>query len=134
MGRPAVVFPDAVLLVVDYLRAVMPGVEVGTRVPADRDETYPEFIRVERLGGARNSLVTDRPRVDVHCWAGSEEAAETLTARARAHVHAMAGRRGDTTVYNVREVTGPQWLPDSTSGQPRYAFAVEFSTRGKEQP
>jgi hypothetical protein len=32
----------------------------------------------------------------------------------------------------VAEVSGPMWLPDSVSGQPRYSFAVEFSTRGTE--
>jgi hypothetical protein len=49
--------------------------------------------------------------------------------KTRAYVMAMAGKRGDTTVYNVREVGGPQWLPDPVSGQARYAFAVEFTTR-----
>lgn len=91
-----------------------------------------EFVTVRRIGGQRRSLILDRPRVDIHCWAASEEDAEALTARVRAYTLAMAGSRGTTTVYDVAEVGGPQWLPDSTSGQPRYAFAVEFSTRGTE--
>lgn len=129
MTRPVVVFPDAALVTVTYLRSVMPGVLVYTRIPADRPA---EFIRVERLGGMRRSLITDRPRMDIHCWSTSEEAAEGLMARTRALTLAMAGARAGTTVYDVAEVTGPQWLPDNTSGQPRYAFAVEFSTRGTE--
>ena len=105
-------FPDAVLVVVDYLRSVVPpGTLVYSRVP----ETRPaEFIRVERLGGLRNTLVTDRPRIDVECWSGTEEDAEALMSKTRAFV------------------SGPQWLPDSVSGQPRYSFAVEFSVRGTE--
>ncbi len=128
--KPVVQFPDAVLVVVDYLRSVMPpGTLVYSRVP----ETRPaEFIRVERLGGLRNTLVTDRPRIDVECWSGTEEDAEALMSKTRAFVSAMAGKRGDTTVYGVAEVGGPQWLPDSVSGQPRYSFAVEFSVRGTE--
>ena len=128
--KPVVVFPDAVLMVIEYLRGVMPkGTLVYSRVP----ETMPaEFIRVQRLGGLRRSLVIDRPRIDVECWSDSEEGAEALMTTARAHVLAMSGSRGDTTVYDVAEVSGPQWLPDSATGKPRYAFAVEFSTRGRE--
>lgn len=125
MTKPVVFFPDAVLVVVEYLRPVL-GVPVVSRVPATRPA---EFVRIERLGGLRSSLVTDRPRIDIECWSDSEETAEALMSLARAHVLAMAGKRGSTTVYNVQEVSGPMWLPDSVSGAPRYSFAVEFSTR-----
>lgn len=127
MAKPVVVFPDAVLVVIEYLHSVLPGVTVVPRVPGDRPT---EFVRVERIGGLRNSLVTDRPRVDLECWSDSEEDAEALVSMVRAYTLAMAGRRGNTTVYDVAEVSGPMWLPDSASGQPRYSFAVEFSTRG----
>lgn len=126
--RDPVIFPDAVLLVVQYLRSCMPTTLVYSRVPA---EVPPEFVRVERLGGLRNSLVTDRPRIDIECWSDTEFNAATLAARARAFVSAIEGKRGETTVYRVAEVAGPQWLPDQKSGHPRYSFAVEFSTRGK---
>ena len=127
--KPRVEFPDAVLLVIDYLRSAMPGTRICSRVP----ETLPaEFIRVERLGGIRRGLFIDRPRVDVQCWSDTEEGAEALMKTARACVLAMSGKRGDTTVYDVAEVSGPMWLPDSATGKPRYAFAVEFSTRGRE--
>lgn len=129
MAKPVVVFPDAVLVVITYLRSVVPGVPTHSQIPNPRPA---EFIRVERLGGTRRTLVTDRPRVDIHCWSASEEEAQALSERVRAYVLAMAGSRGGTTVYAVAEVGGPQWLPDSLSGQPRYAFAVEFSTRGTE--
>jgi hypothetical protein len=126
VSHPVVKFPDAVLLAVDYLRTAT-GVATYSRVPSPLPDT---FIRVERLGGFRNTVATDRPRLDIECWAGTEEAAADLLSLARAYVGAMAGTRGATTVYNVVEVTGPQWLPDSATGHPRYAFAVEFSTRG----
>lgn len=126
MGKPVVVFPDAVLVVIQYLRPII-KTSVYSRVPNPRP---PEFVRVERLGGIRRNLILDRPRIDVECWADSEEGAADLSATVRAHVLAMAGKRGDTTVYDVAEVSGPMWLPDSESGQPRYSFAVEFSTRG----
>lgn len=128
--KPVVVFPDAVLVVIEYLRSVMPpGTRVYSRVPASLPA---EFIRVERLGGMRRFPFIDRPRVDIECWSGSEEGAEALVNTTRAYVLAMAGQRGGTTVYDVAEVSGPQWLPDSTTGKPRYVFAVEFSTRGRD--
>lgn len=129
MPKPVVVFPDAVLVVIEYLRGALPGTAVYSRVPDPRPD---EFVRIERLGGLRSTLVTDRPRIDVECWSASEEGAEALVSKVRAYTLAMAGRRGDTTVYKVAEVSGPMWLPDSASGQPRYSFAVEFSTRGTE--
>lgn len=129
MAKPVVVFPDAVLVVIDYLRSRLPGTPTYSRVPEARPA---EFIRVERIGGQRRTLITDRPRVDIHCWSDSEENAEALMARVRAYTLAMAGRRGSTTVYDVAEVGGPQWIPDEASGQPRYAFALEFTTRGTE--
>lgn len=128
MTKPVVIFPDAVLVTIQYLRTVV-DTPVYSRVPAPRPA---EFIRIQRLGGIRRSLILDRPRIDVECWSDSEEGAEGLCARVRAYVLAMAGKRGDTTVYDVAEVSGPMWLPDSESGQPRYSFAVEFSTRGTE--
>lgn len=129
MAKPVVIFPDAVLVTIQYLRASLPGAAVYSRVP---DPRPAEFIRIQRLGGTRRLLFMDRPRIDVECWSDSEENAEALCARARAYVLAMAGKRDGTTVYNVAEVSGPMWLPDSVSGQPRYSFAVEFSTRGTE--
>jgi hypothetical protein len=127
--KPIVQFPDAVLVTIEYLRSVMPGVLAYSRTPSPRPD---EFIRVERLGGLRRTLVTDRPRINVECWSLTEEGAEELMSRARAYVLAMSGTRGTTTVYDVQEVSGPMWLPDAASGQPKYAFAVEFSTRGTE--
>jgi hypothetical protein len=129
LTKPVVIFPDAVLVTIQYLRSVLPDVTTVSRVPNPRP---PEFVRIERLGGLRKNLILDRPRIDVECWSGSEGDAADLAGRVRAYVLAMAGKRSTTTVYDVREVSGPMWLPDSVSGQPRYSFAVEFSTRGTE--
>lgn len=126
MTKPVVIFPDAVLVAINYLRPLVPT-PVYSRVPSPRPA---EFIRLERIGGLRRSLILDRPRVDVECWSDSEGSAADLVNVVRAYVLAMAGKRDDTTVYDVAEVSGPMWLPDSESGQPRYSFAVEFSTRG----
>lgn len=126
MPRPVVKFPDAVFVVVEYLRAALSGPPVGSRVP---DPMPPEFVRVQRIGGLRGPI-TDRPRIDVEAWAETESRAWELSEDARAYVMAMAGKRGETTVSHVSEVSGPMWLPDASTGRPKYAFAVEFTTRG----
>ncbi|WP_103529512.1 hypothetical protein [Streptomyces sp. SM12] len=128
MSRPVIEFPDATSVMRDYLASVLDGVPVVSRVPDERPTT---FVRVKRLGGLRNSLITDRPRLDVQFWAESEEAAHDLMQRGRAHILAMAGAHGDTTVYRVREESGAQWLPDHVSGHPRYAIAFGLSLRGR---
>ncbi|MFB6535111.1 hypothetical protein ACFCY8_30205 [Streptomyces noursei] len=87
---------------------------------------------MERLGGLRQTPVSDRPRLNVECWSDTESGAHDLAALTRALVGALPGVRDGVTVYRVTEVGGPQWLPDSATSSPRYAFAVEVHMRGKE--
>lgn len=128
--RPVVQFPDAVQAVADYLRAGLAArgqdVHVGSKVPSTRPA---RFVRVERVGGQRDSVVTDRPRLDIHCWGEDEGAAWDLCTLCRALMGAMSGVHGAVTAYRPAEVGGPQLLEDA-SGQPRYAFAASVSLRG----
>lgn len=127
----AIVFPDAAELVAAYLREALAArgkpVKVGTRVPNPRPA---ELVRLERIGGAQLDRITDRPRLDVHCWGPDEEAAHDLMQITRALLLALPGWRG-AAAYDVDEVGGPNELPDAESGSPRFAFAVEVSLRGK---
>ncbi|AKY02181.1 tail terminator [Streptomyces phage SF1] len=130
MAAP-IVFPDAAALVCTYLREQLVDrevrVPVGTRVPSPRPA---RFVRIERIGGLRLDRVTDRPRLDVHCWGASEEDAHDLAQLVRALLLAIPGWRG-AAAYDVAEVGGPNTLPDATSGQDRVALAVEIALRGK---
>lgn len=130
MAAP-IVFPDAEALVATYLREQLAAhgqpVHVGTRVPNPRPKL---FVRVERIGGPRLDKVTDRPRLDVHCWGDTEETAHDLMQLTRALLLAIPGWRG-AAAYDVAEVGGPNPLPDPETGLPRYALAVEVSLRGK---
>ncbi|WP_411094323.1 hypothetical protein [Streptomyces sp. 021-3] len=132
MNRPVVVMPDAVAVVTGYLRAALATagepVPVVSRVPNPRP---PRFVRVERIGGTRQTVVSDRPRLDFHAWAGTEADAADLAELVRALVAAIPGVHDGVTVYWAREVGGPQWLPDDVSGTPRYAFAAEIHMRGR---
>ncbi|MGW1587321.1 hypothetical protein [Streptomyces sp. NPDC002386] len=130
MGAP-VGYPDGVAVVRAYLHEALAArgdeVPVGTRVPSPRPA---RFVRLERVGGTRLDRITDRPRIDVHCWGDSDEAATDLAIVARALLFAMPGWRG-AVAYDVADVGGPNDLPDADSGQPRVVFAVEVSLRGR---
>ncbi|MEU0675478.1 hypothetical protein ABZ330_21805 [Streptomyces sp. NPDC006172] len=130
MNAPPVLMPDAVAVVADYLRTRLAGrgitVPVGSRVPSPRPA---RFVRIERIGGPSDSPVTDRPRLDVHCWGADEGNAHDLMQVCRALLGAARGRHGETTL--ARPATGgPQWLPDPQSGQARYAFTLDITMRG----
>ncbi|MGW2708074.1 hypothetical protein ACWC4J_03625 [Streptomyces sp. NPDC001356] len=130
MGAP-ILFPDGVAVVRAYLRDALVArgedVPVRTQVPNPRPA---RLVRLERVGGARLDIVTDRPRIDVECWAGDEGALVDLYSLVRGLVFAMPGYRG-VVAYDVVEVGGPNTAPDPESGQPRAAFAVEVSLRGR---
>ncbi|MER8067193.1 hypothetical protein ABTZ59_02605 [Streptomyces sp. NPDC094034] len=131
MNRPVVVMPDAVAVVTGYLRDVLKAhgqtVPVVSRIPSPRPSA---FVRVQRIGGTQQTPVSDRPRLDIHCWAESESAAHDLAALTRALLGDIPGVRDGVTVYRVSEVGGPMWLPDDQTSTPRYAFAVEIHMRG----
>ncbi|MFD8955697.1 hypothetical protein ACFV0W_01885 [Streptomyces anulatus] len=132
MTKPVVVMPDAVAVVTGYLRGALAAagepVPVVSRVPNPRP---PRFLRVRRVGGLRQTVVSDRPRLDFHAWAETEAAAADLAELVRALLAVIPGIRDGVTVYTAREVGGPQWLPDDVSGSPRYAFAAEIHMRGR---
>ncbi|MET9729232.1 hypothetical protein ABZZ79_00775 [Streptomyces sp. NPDC006458] len=133
MGAP-VEFPDGVDIVRRYLREALvergDDVPVVTRVPSTRPT---RFVRIERVGGSRLDRVTDRPRLDIHCWGADEGAVADLVKVVRALVFAIPGWRG-AVAYDVAEVGGPDSAPDPVSGQERSSFAVEVSLRGRALP
>ncbi|MEW1867044.1 hypothetical protein AB0420_02400 [Streptomyces caelestis] len=124
--------PDGVAVVRAYLLEALAArgidVPVRTRVPSPRP---PRFVRLERIGGTRVDLITDRPRIDVQCWGESEEDANDLATVVRALVLAIPGWRGTAVAYDVAEVGGPNTMPDPESGQDRVVIAVEVSLRGR---
>lgn len=122
-----VTFGDATTVVLAVLRTALPDVPAGARVPNPRPA---RFLRAFRTGGPRANLVADRPTMVVESWAGSDEAAHDLAQAARAALAAAAGSVvAGTTIYQVKEVSGPGALPD-TSGQPRWTQTFALTVRG----
>lgn len=73
--------------------------------------------------------MTDRPRLDVHCWGASEEDAHDLMQLCRALLGAARGSHSGTVL--ARPATGgPQFLPDAETGAARWAFTLDITMRG----
>lgn len=132
MPAEVIAFDDVVKAGQSYLRPALVArgreLPVVPRVPKPRPV---EFVRLERVGGTRGDVVTDRPMLDVHCWAATDADAMTLAILVRALLLAMRGRNGGVTVYDVGEVGGPQPHTDASTGAPYVAFTVWLDMRGR---
>lgn len=132
MTTPVVVFPDAELVCVSYLRAQLAArgdtTAVGTVIPDPRPDS---LVMARRLGGPRQTLVSDNAQIGIESWAPTAEAAHDRAQLCRALLLAMRGTtQQGAAVYRVGEIAGPGELPDPLSNQPRYVFSVEVALRG----
>jgi hypothetical protein len=125
MAAPAVQFPDATLLATGYLRPLMSGVHVGSRVPRDRPV---EMVLLRRLGGSRRNPIVDDARIDVQVWAGDDARASELAESARYHLARICEAVPEVRVS--AEETGPTLIPDAPSDVPRALMTVVLSVRG----
>lgn len=116
-------FLDAASLVLAFLRARIPGVEVVTRVPKTRP---PELVRVWRNGGPARSRIVDAPLITFDVWAPSTPRAFELANEIRA---ALLNEQVAPQVRRVVEITGPYDNPDPESTSPRVRFSVQMTVR-----
>lgn len=133
MTNEVIVFPDAALLVIDYLRDELdtrgyPDIHVGAKVPNPRPS---KFVRVARVGGIAPFLVADDATLVVEAWETDAADAMTLAQLCRGLVRALAGTAVDgVPVYRVAELAGPANLPDPASDQARATFTITVRLRG----
>lgn len=125
MAAPALEFDDATLLATEYLRPLMGGVHVGSKVPRDRPV---EMVLLRRLGGARRNPVVDAPRLDIQVWAGDDVRAADLIKTTRYHLTQMPQHVPEVRTYE--EESGPTLIPDPPSDTPRALMTVVLSVRG----
>lgn len=127
------VFPDIEAAFCDYIGRELPGlgfagVPVVNFIPDPRPLA---FVRANRTGGPRDSLVLDHPQVSIDAWGASDEYAHDLAQAARALIHVMPWRYTPVSTYAVAEFSGPQNSPDPGTGTSRYTFTVSLLARGK---
>lgn len=130
--QPAVLYPDAEKVVLDYLRPLiagrpetyLPGLVLGNYVPSPRPD---RFLKVRRSGGVESAPTISSPRVDFESWALTWADAHDIAALCHALVYTMQNR---TPVRNVNEFLGLTPIQDPLSNQPRYLFTLELAMRG----
>ena len=93
----------------------------GLQVPSRRDKptpldaSTPAFVQVFRAPGSESEH-TLNARVDLHVFAGSEEAMWALAEQAHEAIHKLSGRKVDGHRFdNVRTIQDPSDLPWSAS-------------------
>lgn len=123
-----IVFGDITTAVVDVIRPHVSPTPCYTAVPSTRPDA---FVVVRRLGGVQQTPVSDNPTVWVEAWAGSQEAAHGLLQTARAAIHAATSWRSGVgqPFYNVAEIAGPAFQPDTESNTARYTMTIAVHWR-----
>jgi hypothetical protein len=119
---PLVTYGDVEQELAEYLRGALPGITVGTRIPASPDV----FVLIRRAGGTRARYV-DSPRIDVQVWHRSDTEAHDLADLVSGLLWRAQG------VGHLRGVTGsssPVPVPDPDSGASRYLLTVDLTAKG----
>jgi hypothetical protein len=130
--QPAVLYPDAEQVVIDYLRTqlgqrsepFLSGLILGNFVPSPRPD---RFLKVRRSGGISTAPTVSKPRIDIEAWAITWADAQDIAALSHALIYTMQNR---TPVRSVTEFLGLTPIQDPLSNQPRYLFTLELAMRG----
>lgn len=121
-------FPDAEMVIAEYLRNASSCSDVNTKIPNPRPSP---LVLVRRVGGPRLNVVADDALLAIECWDADEADAQALAQECRTLLHLMRGTTTDgAVIYRVAEAGGPQNLPDPLSDEPRYTFTVSVAMRG----
>lgn len=107
------------------------GITFGTETPADLDKRLP-FVTVERIPGGVRTKVTDDARVDIESRGRTREEAHDAIQIVLALLEIMYqyGHEG-MIIYRADIETGPGWLPDPVTNQPRWIATVSIRNRPK---
>lgn len=126
-------FDDVETALVAYVQQELQAVGDTARVGTRRLPTTPSrYVRLSRVGGTRNTLVTDQPLVVFECWDATDPAAARLAMVTRSIVQAMRSVFvGPACVSWKSEVGGPAWNPHPDTQFPRYQHTQQMTLDGR---
>lgn len=134
--KPAIIFPDAMLAVVEVLRdkldhvdqAYAQGVTVGTRVPNDKSIDAPSlpYVMVRLDGSSLTQRVDEEALIRIAVWHTSESKGISLAQAARA---VLLAYEGGQKIRVINPLTGPVPTSDPESGEPLSSFTVAVKLR-----
>lgn len=123
--------PYADSLLIGIVRAALPGVEVGTLVPADLPSNPRLFVLLHRVGGAAIDLqFLDRATVDVQTYAPTRRGAADLADDVRTVLFTAYRIQHATPEGHIayfREVAGPSELRTANQPDALYRFQATYT-------
>lgn len=131
--QPVTLYPDAELVVIDFLRTAFlsrpegytANVIFGNRVPEVRPY---RFVKVKRNGGVSDETPTlDAPRIDIEAWAQDDADAHDIAALCHALIYTMPNR---TAVRKIEPFLGLTRIEDPLSHVSRVLFTLTLRMRG----
>lgn len=101
------------------------GGRVGTKLNA----ALPA-VRVQRIGGSPADTWSDRPLMQIECWAADEGAADRLSLAVVAALPTFRGDYASGRVWTYAVESGPYFSPDDPdlSNSVRYILTVRLLT------
>ena len=133
MGQyPAVVFPDAVAIAVEFLNDNLSALgATATAYDAPPSPRPDEFVTVRRTGGPALGKVWDAAQLTFESWSTTTEGASDLAQIVRAAMRTATGEVvSSTAIGRVQEASGPADLPDPLSDQSRFSQTFVVNLRG----
>jgi hypothetical protein len=123
---------DIELLLVAWLQARFPAVQVCTETPASMGTVLPNgtvipVIQVVRTSGLPVATTLDGPLVDVDCFALGRAAARSLAYKVMAQLETgLVGATDGTAshITRVRITLGPQWRPYDNTALRRFGVSA----------
>jgi hypothetical protein len=134
--RPAYVFPDAELTVINYLRsalsarseAFLTDLKVGNKKPETSGQVpLSRVVYVRRIGGQSRQPHLDLARIDFKCYGLTEFEAQQIASLVHGLMQASVNYSG---IRSVGPFLGLTNAPDDLSNAPRYMFTMEFQIKG----
>ena len=121
---------DIVAVLIVWLRTQLAvGKKVGAKVP---DGPRGQFVLLRRVGGTWDRPVIDQASIAVEAWGATEAQAHDLCQEVRRLLHSRQGTAvSGVRIYVVEEFSGPAYLPDPESEEPR--FTMTLNVRHREE-
>lgn len=134
--KPTIIFPDAMLAVVEVLRdrlelvdqTYVEGFTVGTKVPADKslDKRVLPYILVRLDGSTLTQQVNEEATIRISVWHSTEAKGIALAQACRA---LLLSYGGGAKIRVIQPLTGTIPSSDPESGDPLSSFTVAVSLR-----
>lgn len=132
-----ILFGDVESALIGYLQAQLVSRSDTATVapdgykPSSTTERPDRLVVVQRIGGAKENLVTDGASIEFHCYDTTDVLAWGLSSRIRGIVGAIEGQwLGTIYIRRTQEWTAPARMPHPKSNNPRYTFASTVFIKG----